>query len=72
MLLTVYPPSVDGTANTPVVEDDTAVLDDAPPPSDAVPFDTVYVQVMPLTVAVSANDENTVAVVLTSNRPAIQ
>ena len=56
MLFTGYPPSVDGIANPPIVEDGTAVFNDEPPPSDALPFDTVYVQVMPSTVAGSAKD----------------
>ncbi len=56
ILVTGYPPSADGIVNTPVVDEDTAVLDDAPPPSEAFPFDTVYVQVMPLTLAVLAKD----------------
>ncbi len=54
MLVTGLPPSIEGTTIAPLVEVGTAVEDDEPPPSDALPLETVYVHVMPSTVSVSA------------------
>ena len=54
MLVTGRPPRLEGIAIPPLVDVGTAVCDDEPPPSDASLLDTVYVHVMPSTVAVSA------------------
>ena len=55
MLVTGYPSIEDGTAKAPEVDVETAVLEDEPPPMVASPlFKTVYVQVTPSTVALSA------------------
>ena len=61
MLITGYPPSDDGIVIAPVVAVGTAVADDEPPPIEAVPFDTVYIQVMPFTVSLAANECDTAA-----------
>ena len=55
MLVTGYPPIEEGMFNAPEVDLGTAVLEDEPPPRVASPFETVYVHVMPLTVALSAH-----------------
>ena len=41
MLVTEYPPNFDGMVIAPEVEVDTAGVDNVPPPTDALPFDTV-------------------------------
>ena len=58
MRVTGLPPSVTGIVIVPDVDVTTAGDDELPPPSDASPFETVYVHVMPLTVSVSAKAES--------------
>ena len=52
MLVTGQPPSVEGISIAPDVEVGTAGELDDPPPSAALPPETVYVHVIPFTVAV--------------------
>ena len=68
MLVTGYPPSDDGIVIAPVVAVGTAVADDEPPPIEAAPFDTLYVQVMPFTVSVAASECNAPAHAMNEHR----
>lgn len=52
MYVTGYPPRVEGIVMTPDVEVGTAP--DDPPPTEALPLETVYVHVIPSMVAVAA------------------
>ena len=54
MFITRQPPKVDGMAIEPEVDFGTAVDDDEPPPTLAVPFATLYVHVMPFTISLAA------------------
>ena len=55
MLVTLYPPSVDGIVIWPVVVLRIAEVQSEPELTDAVPSTTEYVHVMPLTVSVNAH-----------------
>ena len=56
MLVTLYPPRVDGIVIAPVVDLGTAGEELEPAPMLATPFFTVYVHVMPSTISVYANN----------------
>ena len=60
MLVTLYPPKVDGIVIIPDVDVGTAVDEGEPPPTLASPFATIYVHVIPLTVSVKARVDNEV------------
>ena len=59
MLVTLYPPSVDGIVIAPVVDVEIARLELDPPPNDALPLLTLYVHSMPSTTSVSAHTRPT-------------
>ena len=48
MPVTGQPPSTEGIDIAPRIEVEIALDDDDPPPRNALPFDTVYVHVMPV------------------------
>ena len=83
MYLTEHPPSEDGIVMAPTVVFGTARADMLLPPTVAFPLDTVYVHVMPSTVALAAMSElaiqseantitNLLIIVLLSSAPVVE
>jgi hypothetical protein len=71
MLVTGYPPRVDGTVIDPDVDEGIAGSNDIPLPMLALPSDTIYSHVIPLTVSVSAFIQNAVNEITVTKMPFI-